>query len=109
MRWYASNLSENASPATSDDLATDVQRHRHSSDISIDRAIGIALKKKNIGTLSEQDRNLLLWNTKNTEYALGANIRDLSMRFWDIDERHAFKGDHVVLKQVYSKIVECLL
>ena len=50
VRWYASNLSENASPATSDDLATDVQRHRHSSDISIDRAIGISLKKKNIGT-----------------------------------------------------------
>lgn len=56
--------------------------------------------------LSIQDQNLLLWNTKNTEYALGANIADLSMKYWDADERHAFKGDHVLLKQGYSKIVK---
>jgi hypothetical protein len=45
---------------------------------------------------------------KNVEYALGANMSDLSMKFWDIDERHAFEGDHVILQQGYSVIVDHL-
>jgi lysine-specific histone demethylase 1 len=40
------------------------------------------------------------------EYALGANISHLSMRYWDIDERHAFEGDHVILRQGYSAVVD---
>jgi hypothetical protein len=59
--------------------------------------------------LSADERRMLLWNLKNVEYALGANMSDLSMKFWDIDERHAFDGDHVILKQGYSVIVEHLL
>jgi hypothetical protein len=32
---------------------------------------------------------MLVWNLKNVEYALGANASlDLSMKYWDIDERH---------------------
>jgi len=34
------------------------------------------------------------------------------MKWWDIDERHAFEGDHVLLKQGYSSVVDhlyCLL
>jgi len=52
---------------------------------------------------------MLIWNLKNVEYALGANFRDLSMKFWDIDERHAFEGDHVMLRQGFSVVVEHLL
>jgi hypothetical protein len=52
---------------------------------------------------------MLMWNLKNVEYALGANVSDLSMRFWDIDERHAFEGDHVILRQGYSGIVEHMI
>ena len=110
VRWYASNLSSTQSHDNSTPVATDVPKHRHTSDISVDRAIGLALKKKDGRShLSHQDHHLLLWNTKNTEYALGANISDLSMRYWDADERHAFRGDHVLLRQGYSKIVEHIL
>lgn len=49
---------------------------------------------------------MLLWNLKNVEYALGANLSDLSMQFWDIDERHAFEGDHVMLRQGFSSVVQ---
>lgn len=88
----------------------DVPKSRYTSDISVDRAIGLALKQREDRIhLSNQDHNLLLWNTKNTEYALGANITDLSMKYWDVDEKFAFKGDHVLLKQGYSKIVDHLL
>ena len=52
---------------------------------------------------------MLLWNTKNIEYALGANISDLSMKYWDADERHAFEGDHVLLKQGFSAVIEYML
>lgn len=49
---------------------------------------------------------MLLWNLKNIEYALGANVSDLSMKYWDIDERHAFEGDHVLLRQGYSTVID---
>lgn len=53
-------------------------------------------------------------NTKNAnlflkKYALGANVKDLSMKWWDIDERHAFEGDHVLLRQGYSTVIDHLL
>jgi len=30
------------------------------------------------------------------------------MQWWDIDERHAFEGDHVLLKQGYSTVIDYL-
>ena len=30
------------------------------------------------------------------------------MKWWDIDERHAFEGDHVLLKEGYSTVVDHL-
>jgi monoamine oxidase len=63
-------------------------------------------KRSEFVMLSEEERNMLIWNTKNVEYALGANVKDLSMKFWDIDERHAFEGDHVLLRQGYSMIID---
>ena len=42
------------------------------------------------------------------KYALGANVKDLSMQWWDIDEHHAFEGDHVLLKQGYSTVIDHL-
>jgi [histone H3]-N6,N6-dimethyl-L-lysine4 FAD-dependent demethylase len=80
-----------------------------SGDVSVDIAVGEAIAKKNrseFAFLSEEERNMLVWNTKNIEYALGADIKDLSMKFWDIDERHAFEGDHVLLRQGYSVVID---
>ena len=83
--------------------------HRLASDISVDVAVGEAIskyKRKDFALLSGEERNMLIWNAKNVEYALGANIEDLSMKFWDIDERHAFEGDHVLLRQGYSIVID---
>ena len=83
--------------------------HRLASDVSVDTAVGEAIskyKRTEFAKLSKEERNMLVWNAKNVEYALGANIEDLSMRFWDIDERHAFEGDHVLLRQGYSIVID---
>jgi len=120
VRWYASVLSD-ADALTRDSSvevkgsrakAEDAPLHRQSSDMSVDRAIGNAIahhKLSEFSRLSEDERRMLVWNLKNVEYALGANISDLSMKFWDIDERHAFEGDHVILKQGYSVVIDHLL
>jgi lysine-specific histone demethylase 1 len=85
--------------------------HRRSSDVSVDNAIGKAILKHKLSEftlLTDEERCMLTWNLKNVEYALGANLKDLSMKFWDIDERHAFEGDHVLLRQGYSSVVDHL-
>jgi hypothetical protein len=90
----------------------DAPPHRQSSDMSVDHAIGNAIAKHKLSEfsrLSEEERRMLFWNLKNVEYALGANVSDLSMKYWDIDERHAFEGDHVILKQGYSVVIDHLL
>jgi Flavin containing amine oxidoreductase len=93
-------------------LLVDVGEHRRSTDLSVDRAVGNVIAGQlfeDFQKLTVDERRMLLWNLKNVEYALGANLSDLSMKFWDIDERHAFDGDHVILRQGYSVIVEHLL
>lgn len=89
-----------------------VPLHRRSSDRSVDFEIGQAIAKhklREFSKLGDAEHRMLLWNTKNVEYALGANISDLSMKFWDSDERHAFEGDHVMLKQGYSSLIDYML
>jgi hypothetical protein len=57
--------------------------HRVSADISVDQAIGRVIRERltsAMAQLHEEERRMLLWNLKNVEYALGANVRDLSMR-----------------------------
>lgn len=84
MRWYASVLGPGATPGgASCALATDAPSHRSSSDVSIDHAIGRVIAKNNqkkFVKLSEIEQNLLRWNVLNINYALGANISDLSMK-----------------------------
>lgn len=97
-RWSSSQLKK-----------TDAPPHRYSSDMSIDFAIGKAIAKhkfREFSKLTKDEHSMLEWNMKNVEFALGANISDLSMKFWDSDERHAFEGDHVLLKEGYSSIVD---
>jgi monoamine oxidase len=109
IRWYASELRREGEGG--EPLRTAPASHRRSSDISVDQAIGRAIEKHKsaeFALLSDEERRMLFWNLKNVEYALGANVADLSMKFWDIDERHAFEGDHVILKQGYSTVVEHL-
>lgn len=108
VRWYAEALSKDSIKETSIQRS-DAPPHRHSSDVSIDHALGKVVSKHNhrvFRKFGTDEQSLLLWNTKNVEYALGANISDLSMKFWDSDERHAFEGDHVLLKQGYSTVID---
>jgi Flavin containing amine oxidoreductase/PHD-like zinc-binding domain len=91
---------------------TDAPSHRHSSDMSIDIAIARAIqthKFRDFSKLTKDEHVMLEWNMKNVEYALGANVSDLSMKFWDSDERHAFEGDHVLLREGYSSIVDYMV
>ena len=101
-----------ASTETADDpLKEAAAGHRRSDDTSVDEAIGRAIEEHlsaEYALLSDTEKKMLFWNLKNVEYALGANIADLSMKFWDIDESHAFEGAHVILKQGYSTIVDYL-
>ena len=96
VRWYSSIFAaENDSIADNSASQIDLPKisapsHRLSSDRSIDVEMGKALLKhklRHVSKLSVDEHRMLLWNTKNVEYALGANISDLSMKYWDIDER----------------------
>jgi monoamine oxidase len=133
VRWYSSvfvggkhkaeNKVENGGEGSTEDAngsirvketakSTGAPTHRRSSDRSIDFEIGKAIsqyKFRKFSKLSADEHRMLLWNTKNVEYALGANISDLSMKYWDSDERHAFEGDHVLLKQGYSAVIDYML
>jgi lysine-specific histone demethylase 1 len=113
VRWYGSVLGDSAAQ-TSDrmPIRSKPPPHRQSTDISLDAAIAEAILKNQFSEfalLSPEERRVLAWNLKNIEYALGANAKDLSMKFWDIDERHAFEGDHVLLRQGYSSVIDHLL
>ena len=84
--------------------------HRKSLDISIDCAVGSSLRRRDeFERLSDQEHALLRWYCENAQYALGSDLKDLSMMFWDTDENYAFEGDHVLLKQGYSSLAEHLL
>jgi len=129
IKWYSSMFANNINKTpeekglsgTSDGNVDDsmkvpkpagVPLHRKSSDRSVDCEIGKAIsrhKLREFSKLGSAEHRMLFWNLKNIEYALGANIADLSMRFWDSDERHAFEGDHVMLKQGYGAVVEHML
>ena len=109
VRWYASVLHDmNANDETGEGRQkqgkippkrrirvekTSAPPHRQSSDRSIDCEIGKAIAKHKFGEFSKlgpEEHRMLHFYTKNVEYALGANISDLSMKFWAADERHAF-------------------
>jgi len=107
VRWHASVLGDD--PRPSPVVATETPSHRQSHDVSVDCAVGKAIASHKLAQFARSmpaERRMLLWNLKNVEYALGANLSDLSMRYWDIDERHAFQGDHVILRQGYSAIID---
>ena len=112
VRWYSSVFAQsgndNKAEIKQQPQKRGVPPHRQSSDHSIDVEVAKAIGKyklRDFSKLSEIEHRMLLWNTKNVEYALGANVSDLSMKFWDSDERHAFEGDHVLLKQGYSTVI----
>jgi len=110
-RWYAEYLTNKGNHEKTP-RPTDVPTHRHSSDSSVDIFLGKALEDryaKSPSKLSPIEQNLLLWNTKNAEYALGANISDLSMKYWDADDIHAYGGEHVLLKGGFASLADHLL
>jgi len=110
VRWYGSVLNSHDEGGNKVPVATDVPMHRYSSDMPIDCALAKIFKNRpEMNNLPQQDRCLMLWHTKNTEYSLAANISDISMKYWESDDMHAFEGYHVLLKQGYSKFVQSML
>ena len=113
VRWYAQTLRQSTTTSTKLDIPLlPVPEHRASSDISLDWSIGRALVQKKLRAfekLSPEGRSLLLWHVKNLEYALGANVSDLSMQYWDIDDRNAFEGDHVLMQRGFGSLIDALL
>lgn len=120
VRWYSSVFAEGGkdretldkSSSFSNPPRAGAPEHRLSSDRSIDVEMGKVILNHKLGNFSKltaEEHRMLLWNTKNVEYALGANIADLSMKYWDADDRHAFEGDHVLLKQGYSSVIDYML
>jgi lysine-specific histone demethylase 1 len=53
-------------------------------------------------------RNLFDWHCANIEYSSSADVNNLSVRFWAVDDQTAFEGDHCVLKQGYSALAKSL-
>jgi lysine-specific histone demethylase 1 len=83
--------------------------HRRSNDRSIDMEIGKAIAQyhlQDFAKLTEEEKNILLWYIKNVEYAMNSNISSMSSKYWDVDDRHAFEGEHVLLKQGYSSVID---
>ena len=122
VRWYASCFSkDDATDGKSSagkfahyetSLKVDTPAHRRSNDRSVDVEIGKAIarhKFRDFSKLKTEEHRMLLWNTKNVEYALGSNLDNLSMKYWDVDDRHAFEGDHVLLKTGYSSVIDHML
>ena len=112
-RWYGAALGKKTEGIPSGQQVpprTSPPSHRTSTDITIDNAVGAALKGRDeFEHMSTQEHSLLRWYCENAQYALGADMKDLSMMFWDTDETHAFEGDHVYIKQGYSSLAEHLL
>lgn len=78
-RYYAQVLEEGAAKFG---CRSDVAAHRYSSDSSV----YVSIKKdmvRNCAAMPRDELNLLSWNIKHTEYSFGANIQDLSMKYWD--------------------------
>lgn len=122
VRWYASCFSkddatrEKLSPSEFADHTTSMSvstpAHRQSNDRSVDFEIGKVISKhkfREFSNLTAEEHRMLLWNSKNVEYALGSNLDNLSMKYWDVDDRHAFDGDHVLLKEGYSAVINHML
>jgi lysine-specific histone demethylase 1 len=113
VRWYASVFcgddgSEKSSKRKEPPLVPPPP-HRRSNDLSVDCEIGKAIARyriRDFAKLTPSEHRMLLWNIKNVEYAIGANLNMMSTKYWDADERHAFDGDHVLIREGYSKVVD---
>lgn len=52
---------------------------------------------------------LLRWHIANLEYACAAPIDTVSLKHWDQDDPYAFRGDHVLLKKGFGRLVDALM
>jgi len=86
IRFYARVLKERGiidlDHKTRSRFQHDVAKHRYSSDSSVSVSIRDDVVQK-YSDMTEEESNLLAWNVKHTEYSFGANIDDLSMKYWD--------------------------
>ncbi|KAG7358789.1 amine oxidase [Nitzschia inconspicua] len=109
VRWYASTFVDGNGSIKQSPQSTGPPCHRLSDDRSLDCEIGKAIanyRLRDFAKLTEEEHRMLLWNIKNVEYAIGANLNMMSTKYWDVDDRHAFDGDHVLLRTGYSTIID---
>jgi monoamine oxidase len=119
VRWYASAFVDEESEcgipmktSKKTPVSMGPPPHRRSNDRSLDCEIGKAIAKyrlREFAKLTEDEHRILLWNIKNVEYAIGANLNMMSTKYWDVDDRHAFEGDHVLLRTGYSKVIDHMI
>ena len=113
VRFYASGFCNNDNNKNNPTKA-DTPEHRYSADISVDTAVGMKLKdwlEQNPDEISLDNvvQNLLRFEMKNLEYALGAGLDSLSIKYFNSDEEFDFDGGHAQLKLGYMKLVHYLL
>ena len=87
--------------------------YRFSRDKSFEESVGehflrFAKNQEDV-TQNHELLRLLLWETKNLEYSMGANIDSLSTKYFNSDEEFDFEGDHVQILEGYVEMAQFLL
>ncbi|KAL3915727.1 MAG: hypothetical protein SGILL_005510, partial [Bacillariaceae sp.] len=99
IRFYGSAFVGNEKKSSKSPIVSGPPSHRRSNDCSMDNEIGKAIGEyhlQDFAKLTEEEHRMLLWYIKNIEY-------------YDVDDRHAFDGEHVLLKQGYSAVIQHIL
>ena len=111
IRWYSSVFSPTHKNQSIQ--ASDVPHYRFSRDKSFEESVGehflrFAKNQEDV-TQNHELLRLLLWETKNLEYSMGANIDSLSTKYFNSDEEFDFEGDHVQILEGYVEMAQFLL
>lgn len=76
-------------------------------DISLGKLLN-RLKEEVIDGCIDDVNQLLAWHAANLEMACGAELPELSAKFYDMDDRFGFSGTHRLLREGYASIVHAL-
>eukprot|EP00483_Globobulimina_turgida_P005521 UN05531 len=55
--------------------------------------------------MSLEEFNLWNWHFSNLEYSNATDLINLSLKDWDQDDEYAFNGDHCLIQEGYSAII----
>ncbi|XP_049848216.1 uncharacterized protein LOC126313304 [Schistocerca gregaria] len=80
---------------------------QRSDSLETDRSLGLVLDELT-GDLSQEKGYVLDWFYANLEYACATDLSALSNNCWDQDDVHEFAGNHLMLVNGYSAMIEPL-